>query len=136
MNSFQIIERMQIMKKVGLEVGDLGPWVCFDGIANIRKLFNEELILNPFQMGKNTDIVEVEGEHFQIIELLDAMEADKLVIIEIEFGDEGDWCGHPVNDGNSSSTTVQLRKLHFFQWLLLRAMLAQHRIILIDEVYN
>lgn len=41
-------------------------------------------------MGKNTDIVEVEGEHFQIIELLDAMEADKLVIIEIEFGDEGD----------------------------------------------
>lgn len=33
-------------------------------------------------------MIKVEGEYFEIVELLDAMQADKLVIIEIEFGDE------------------------------------------------
>lgn len=87
-------------------------------------------------MRKHADMIKVEGEYFEIVELLDAMQADKLVIIEIEFGDEAHWCGHPVDDGNSSCIAVQLRKLHLLQRLLLRTALTEHQIILIDEVYN
>ena len=109
-----------------LQIPELRTAVDFDRVPDVRQFSHEELVPDLLQAAEQRHVVEVKLEHFQVVELLDAVQTHQVVIVKVQFGDEAQRGWKAVDYSDPESAAGKGGELHFFRRLVFAAVLAQH----------